>query len=176
MIELEPVSNEIHNQLGMLRHSWLKNKIINRDPAFIVSLRNKQSVSQKQFEDDIRQSGQFEKKIELFYTLLPSIMDIYSPINLINTTSLAYLPNNDLELIRKIFQELYLKNSNIEHFVQESEKRIKLLNSSFIKFRDLWFQKNVDLNSLEENFRHFQSEAVALYNVLKQFPRGIVLP
>jgi len=176
MIELPISSCEVNNQLGILRHSWLENQILNGSPNYTTKLYTEISSARNAFEGRINPSGEFDEYIRLLRNLLPLISETYSPKQILREGPLRCLSHNIFIYIEEFLELFYVTEFDLQALLFRIEDALEGLDSALIRLRETWYQNDADLDLIRESYVNVQNAGFVLHQALKQLPKGIVLP
>jgi len=166
-------------QRGLLRHSWLKNQILQISPDFVAQVNSRPSLweERESFEKKIQSGGEFETKLNDARQLIRDMVKGFSPEQLVDRGPLANLSQKARESVKAVIHDIYLRQTKIEQYTEPVTRAIDDLENALREFTTVWYlQQSAEQNLIRNRFEQVQECARILHEKLGDLPEGIVLP
>ncbi len=160
-----------------LRHSWLENQILNRDPVYVAQRHRESSSARDAFEEKIQPGGEFDRALDDARELCARVVDACSPTQLVNSRPLAELPERTRHAICGLLEAIYLRECSITEVRSQFTAAIECFSGALCDFSGAWYREPlVDPVVVNVAFVRLQRAGADLHGVLGRLPGGIILP
>lgn len=171
MITLPCNECQANQSRGRLKHSWLENQLLNKNPEEVVFLWQNTGWTALDKE--------FSVRIKEAVDLADNLENGFSPKELVEQLApLSHIDEETKGLIKKAVHTAYLKSSNITDLKLPLRDNAMALGGALDELRAVWILP-VDVNN-EQILKHVwvkvSVNAKALHSILAKLPKGMVLP
>lgn len=153
-----------------LKHSWLENTVLNKDPETVVALRHEYGWPELQ---------RFAAEVDQALILAQDIEYGFSPARLVDEcVPLSALQEDQRNAIREAVHAAYLGSFDVSGAGQRLHEAAKQMKTALIAMLDEWNNTDAVISDakLQALWRSVLNAAEHLRNALDVLPRGIVLP
>ena len=164
-----------------LSHDWLGNRILRLNAEVVAEMHGEASEDREEFESYLLPGGRYEQYLDDLKKLADTVVDGYSPAQLISTV-LNTLPKSTQDQIKTIIHDTYLNvcingTSTIENLQEALSASAGTFEATLTDFCKSWFfGRDVSAQTIKYKFENVLRQASDLREVLSQLPRGIILP
>ena len=165
-----------------LSHDWLGNRILRLNAEVIAEMHGEESDDREEFESYLPPRGRYEQYRGDLEKLVNTVIDGYSPAQLVSKTVLNTLPKRTQDQIKTVIHDEYLETrlsatDTIEDLQEALSNAADTFETTLTDFSKSWFcNRDVSAQIIKDKFENVLRQASALKEVLSQLPRGIILP
>ena len=105
MFVLDDAPCEAEILRSQLHHSWLKNELLILRPQYLARMHNTQSPERASFEEKITPAGKFSQRIQDARRFCETLVDGFSPAQLLETGALSSLPSDVRASMRQVLHD-----------------------------------------------------------------------
>lgn len=175
---------EAEDLRSRLSHNWLVNRVLRLDAGAIAKMHGEEpseSNGRKEFESYLLSGGLYEKYLCKLKILVNTVVDGYSPEQLVSKTVLNTLPNSTQKQIKLVLRDEYLSicisgTNTIENLREDLRDTASTFETTLTDFSKSWCSHNVSEEVIKDKFENVLRQASDLKEVLSQLPRGIIIP
>lgn len=165
-----------------LSHDWLGNRILRLNAEVVAEMHGEESDDREEFESYLLLGRRYEQYFDDLKKLVNTVIDGYSPAQLVSKTVLNTLPKSTQDEIKTVIHDEYLKTrlsatDTIEDLRETLSNTADTFETTLTDFSKSWFcNRDVSAQAIKDKFEKVLRQASALREVLSQLPRGIILP
>ena len=167
---------------SLLSHDWLGNRILRLNAEVVAEMHGEESDDREEFESYLLLGGRYEQYLGDLKKLVNTVIDGYSPAQLVSSTVLNTLPNRTQKQIKMIIHDTYLNvclsgTNTIEDLQNALSATADTFEATLTDFCKSWLcSRDVSSHTIKCKFENVLRQASDLREVLSQLPRGIILP
>jgi len=177
MLILYGITNEAVSICKDLRHNWLGHEVLNFDANYISKIYAEASPSRERFVERIKPGGAFDMNLKKAKALSVSVIDGFSPAQLVDNGPLGALQDDTRALIKRVLHNDYLEKTGIIELSESIQIAASDLSDAYTHFVKEWYsQPPAGQARIKESFEKVQSCGKALCEALGKLPKGVVLP
>ena len=164
-----------------ISHDWLGNRILRLNAEVVAEMHGEESEDREEFESYLLPGGACEQYLGELRKLAETVVDGYSPAQLVAQTALNTLPKDSQDQVKTAIHKAYLNaringGNTIEDLQVALRAAVHAFEAALADFRNAWSSGDVPAQAIRHRFEDVLRQASNLREALSQLPRGIILP
>ena len=145
-------------------------------------MHGEKSEDREEFESYLLPGGLYGQYLGELRELADTVVDGYSPAQLVSQTILNTLPKDSQDQVKTAIHSAYLNvringSDTIENLHDTLSAAVRAFEATLTDFSNTWFRgRDVTPQTIRRKFEDVLQQASELKEALSRLPRGIILP